>query len=427
MAHIAMIIPSLVGGGAERSVLTLAVGLGNRGHRVDIVLFSPMVEYCLELPGSVRLFTVQDRPSPEGTRLEDEAMTVISGTTPVWRVLVLLVGLVLKAVGGSRLSRTSLSMMRYIMCRKHPRRRVLRLTRYFDMHSPGIVFANLPKAEIVSFVSGELAKCNPPVVPTLRMSERYFRERRGWRARRERRKRLLERSPHIVTVSNGVAKEYSATLDICSDRITPIYNPVVTPHIARDAREEPDHPWLVDGGPDVILGAGRLDRQKDFGTLIESFRQVAAQRPCRLVILGKGPMLQELEDLALALGVSRDVSLPGWSSNPFAIMARARLFVLSSRYEGLPGVLIQALASGCPAVATDCPSGPAEILEDPNLLAPVGDSRALAQVMLRALAEPVDREAVQARASRFSEEHCLDEYERLIEVVLARHRSTGRD
>ena len=186
------------------------------------------------------------------------------------------------------------------------------------------------------------------------------------------------------------------------------------------AEEPPEHPWFGDGGPPVILGVGRLAQVKDFLTLIEAFRRVLAERPCRLLILGEGPMRSELESRILALGLEPRVSLPGWKENPYAFMAGAKLFVLSSRYEGFGLVLVEALACGCPAVSTDCPGGPAEILEDPTLLAPVGDPEALAKVMLRALARPMDKAVLQAKAARFSIEPAMDGYEKLISEILAR-------
>ena len=159
--------------------------------------------------------------------------------------------------------------------------------------------------------------------------------------------------------------------------------------------------------------------QKDFPTLIDAFRHVRAARPCRLVILGDGSLRPELEARIASLGLDDCVSLPGWVENPFAFMARSALFVLSSVYEGLPTVLIEALACGCPAVSTDCPTGPSEILEAPALLAPVGDPEALAQVMRRALDSPVDKAALRASAARFSVERAMDGYETLIADVLS--------
>ena len=209
------------------------------------------------------------------------------------------------------------------------------------------------------------------------------------------------------------------TLGVDARKAHVIYNPAVSPDIDELAQLQLDHPWFSDGGPPVILGVGRLVPQKDFSTLIDAFRLIRVSRPCRLVILGEGSLRSELEARIAGLGLEDCVSLPGWVENPFAFMARSALFVLSSVYEGFGLVLVEALACGCPAVATDCPAGPSEILEDPALLAPVGDPEALAQVMLRALDRPADKAALRARAARFSVERAMDGYETLIADVLS--------
>ena len=166
--------------------------------------------------------------------------------------------------------------------------------------------------------------------------------------------------------------------------------------------------------------AGRLTPQKDFATLIEAFHRVSAERSCRLVILGEGPRRPQLEDQVRALGIEDCVSRPGWTENPHAFMSKAALFVLSSRYEGFPGVLVEALACGCPAAATDCPAGPSEILEDLGLLAPVGDLEVLWWIMLRVLDRPVDKAALRALAVRFFMRRAVDRYENVIARIIAR-------
>ncbi len=254
-----------------------------------------------------------------------------------------------------------------------------------------------------------MARNCPPVIPIAHCSID-----RGRTGHLDFLQRVFPAACHVVAVSRGVAANFIETVHVPPGRITTIYNPVVTPGLARLAEEEPDHPWFGDGRPPVVLGAGRLATEKDFPTLIEAFRRVQAKRPCRLLILGEGPMRGELESRVRALGLEAHVALPGWMENPYAFMARARLFVLSSRHEGFGNALVEALACGCPAVSTDCPPGPAEILEDPTLLAPVGDPEALAQVMLRALARPVDSAMLRATAARYSLERATESYERVI-------------
>jgi glycosyltransferase involved in cell wall biosynthesis len=132
---------------------------------------------------------------------------------------------------------------------------------------------------------------------------------------------------------------------------------------------------------------GRLQQQKDYPTLLHAFAQVRQTRPVHLLILGEGKERAQLEELIKKLGLEDDVSMPGFVMNPYAYMARASMFVLSSRWEGLPTVLIEALCCGTPVVSTDCPSGPREILKDGQYgqLVPVGEANALAQAIASTL------------------------------------------
>ncbi|MBW2174070.1 MAG: glycosyltransferase, partial [Deltaproteobacteria bacterium] len=166
----------------------------------------------------------------------------------------------------------------------------------------------------------------------------------------------------IVAVSHGVAEDLSKITGLPIDRIQVIPNPVIVPRLATLAGHSVAHPWFNENQVPVILGVGRLTRQKDFPTLIKAFATVRAERPCHLVIIGEGRDRPALERLAAGLGIEDDVDLPGFAENPYAYMSRAALFVLSSLWEGSPNVLTEALSLGVPVVSTDCPSGPSEIL-----------------------------------------------------------------
>jgi glycosyltransferase involved in cell wall biosynthesis len=187
----------------------------------------------------------------------------------------------------------------------------------------------------------------------------------------------------IVAVSQGVADDLAQQIGIPRERIQVILNPIVTPELQRKAKAPLEHPWFSPGQPPVVLAVGRLHPQKDYPTLLEAFAQVRQARPARLLILGEGGERSRLEALIHQLGLEEDVSLPGFVENPFAYMSHASVFVLSSRWEGLPTVLIEALYCGAPLVATDCPSGPREILANGQYgrLVPVSDVRALAKAV----------------------------------------------
>jgi glycosyltransferase involved in cell wall biosynthesis len=167
----------------------------------------------------------------------------------------------------------------------------------------------------------------------------------------------------------------------------------------------------VPGAPPVILAVGRLTLQKDFPTLIRAFARLRARRSARLVILGEGELRDELEALVAELGLTADVALPGFVDNPFSWMRGSALFVLSSAWEGFGNVLVEAMACGTPVVSTDCPSGPAEILENGKWgrLAAVGDAEALARAIAEALDDPNPPD-VRARAAFFSVERSVDAY-----------------
>lgn len=191
----------------------------------------------------------------------------------------------------------------------------------------------------------------------------------------------------IVAVSQGVAKDLAKTVKIPLSSIQTIYNPVISSEIIEMSKEPIDHTWFNSGQIPIVLGVGKLEAQKDFLTLIRAFAKVRQQIQARLVILGWGPDRPKLESLIQELGLQDDIYLPGHVKNPYAYMANASVFVLSSAWEGLANVLIEAIAIGTPVVSTDCESGPSEILANGKYgyLTPVGDSDAIATSILQVL------------------------------------------
>lgn len=216
----------------------------------------------------------------------------------------------------------------------------------------------------------------------------------------------------VVAVSEGVAQDTRRITGLPADRVSVIRNPVVTAALLAQARQVIDHPWFGQGEPPVILGVGRLARQKDFPTLIRAFTRLRRERPGRLVILGEGNDRRALEALTAKLGIGEDVDLPGHVANPYAWMAKANLFVLSSIWEGSPNVLTEAMACGTPALATDCPSGPRELFADGRygLLVPVGDDAAMAAAMSRVLDGPPPAGALREAVREYSVEVSAGRY-----------------
>jgi glycosyltransferase involved in cell wall biosynthesis len=360
-APIAFFLPSLNGGGAERIILNLIQGIIERDLRVDLVLAAAKGPFLSQLPPAVRLV---DLHAP--------------------RVL----------------------------------RSVVPLAGYLRRERPRALVSSMNYANLVALWAAKLAGQGTPVVvtvhttpshskpqvsrPTARLWPPLLRTFYPWAA-------------SVVAVSRGAADDLAQWAGLPRDLVEVVYNPVITTAGLEAARQRPNHPWFGDGQPPVILGVGRLTAQKDFPTLIRAFADVRRQRPARLLILGEGEDRAELTALVQELGIAGDVDLPGFRDNALAYMASSALFVLSSAWEGLPTVLIEALAVGTPVVSTDCPSGPREILQDGRLgpLVPVGNPAALSAAMLKMLDSPELRIPAEA-LTPFTREAAVENYLRLI-------------
>ncbi len=323
----------MYGGGAERIVLALAGGVASRGIPVHLVLARQEGPYLSEVPASVQIVNLD-------TRRDLLALPALVRYLRRVRPRVLLSGLHtnLIALWARRLARGS---TRIIVC-EH----------------------NTLSSRVHHFASDVRMRWMP----------RFIRWFYPW-------------ADGIVAVSQGVADDLARETKIPRDHIRVIYNPIVTPELWAKARTPLEHPWFGPGQPPVILAVGRLTAQKDFPSLIKAFAQVQKDRSARLLILGEGEERQPLESLIDQLGLRGTVQLPGFIINPYPYMAQARAFVLSSSWEGLPGVLIEAMFCGTRLIATDCPSGPREILQDGRygLLVPVGDVDALGRAIESAL------------------------------------------
>jgi len=283
------------------------------------------------------------------------------------------------------------------------------LARYLRGQRPQALLAAKDRAGRAAVVARGLARTHTRLVLRLgtnlsaAMADRSPLERwlRCWPIRL-----LYPPVDQIVAVSEGVAADTAAIAGIPPGRIRVIRNPVITPELEALARKPCDHPWLRPGEPPVIVGAGRMQRQKDFPTLIRAFAKLDRARARRLLILGDGGDRPKLERLIRDLGLEGDVDLPGFKANPFPFLARARLFVLSSLWEGSPNVLTEAMALGTPVVATDCPSGPRELLDNGRfgpLVAPA-DADALAAAMAEILDHPQAPEILRAAVSEYRQE-----------------------
>ena len=331
---LAIFLPSLSGGGAERSMLNLAHGVAERGYPVELVLAQAKGPYLNLVHKDIRIV---DLKAP--------------------RVLASLPA----------------------------------LARYLRREQPRALISALNYANVVAVWARSLAG-----VPTkVLVNEQNTVSKSAFNSVRRRQrmvpyfmKHFYPWADYIIGNSQGVAEDLSRVTGLPPQRINILYNPVVTPEVQEKVHAPLHHPWFEPDQPPVILAVGRLTKQKDFPTLIRAFAQVLTKRPARLMILGEGVDRPMLEALVRELGLKDHVSLPGFVENPYAYMKRAALYVLSSRWEGLPTVLIEALYCGRPIVATDCPSGPREILAGGQYgaLVPVGDVDALSRAIEAGLA-----------------------------------------
>ncbi len=337
--RLAIFLPALYGGGAERTMLNLAHGITNHGYGVDLVLAQAEGPYLKEIPSSVRIVDL----------------------------------------GRGRITNSHRTL-----------KRLPSLVRYLRHEQPNAMLSALDRANFVAVWARRLAGVPRRVVicQQVTLSQDMLNQP----------SRLVRLSSHlarffypwadsVVGVSQGVVDDLVQVVGVPQHLVKVIYNPGITPELRKKAQIPLDHKWFQPGEPPVLLAVGRLMKQKDFTTLIKSFALLRQSRSARLLILGEGPERPLLESLIRQLNLEQEVSLPGFVENPYAYMARAAVYVLSSLYEGLPTVLVEALYCGAPIVATDCPSGPREILRNGEIghLVPVGDRTALAEAMVAAL------------------------------------------
>jgi len=369
--HLAVFVYGLSGGGSERRALTLAHAFATRGHKVDLVVACSQGPLYQELSPLVRLVAFDHR----------------------WRYLPW------AAMNKSRWALASVAALASYLRHEQPDV-VLSAANHVNDAALWARYLTRSRTRLVVRVSNQLS---PSAVYTRRAKALFRLQLAG---------RFYSWADAIIAISNGVADDVARVTGLPREHITTIYNPVVTPELQEKMRAPLDHPWFAPGNPPVLLAVGRLVDQKDFSTLLRAFVLVRAVRKARLIILGEGKERPALEALARELGIASDVDLPGFVLNPFPYMVRASVFVLSSAWEGFGNVVAEAMACGCPVVSTDCPSGPAEILDGGAYgpLVPVGDDAALAEAILSVLETPPDPERLRAQAALFSADRATDQY-----------------
>lgn len=356
LSRISLFWGDLTGGGIEHVMITLAEEFLHRGVETDIILLQRKGELQGRLPPDARVFNL------EAERLFES---------------------------------------------------VPALAEYFRDHHPFALLSAAPYLNRVALFARVLAGVSIPIV----ISEHNVSPIAGsnsflpdWGLMQLTRQ-IYSLADRMIAASEAIAEGVSRSLELRREEFDIIYNPVVGPKTFELAEQSVDHPWFSDERQPVVLGAGRLVKDKGFSTLLRAFAQIRETRRARLAILGEGKKRPALEQEAKQLGVSDHVWMPGFVSNPMKYMADASVFVLSSKSEGLGNVLIEAMACGTPVVSTDCPGGPSEILEEGKYgkLVPVEDPTALATGIEAALdgdVEPAPRSAL----DRFRRDRVAEQY-----------------
>lgn len=361
---LAFYVPWLTVGGVQRVTTTITNGLAARGYDVDLIVSYRTGDLLDEVNSDVRIVDLQTRRVPG---------IGIGASLPALRT-------------------------------------------YLSRREPSMLFSQMTYANVLCLLARRSTNADTKVFAT---------EHNTFGMKNDLKERLTNRvaaqlypsADEVLAVSSGVADSVAAATPLSRSEVTVMYNPVDVADVRARASEPVDHPWLESDAHEVVLSVGRLAEAKDLETWLRAFARVVERRPnARGILAGRGPVREEMESLAAKLGLEDVVDFPGFVDNPYGYMANASAFMLSSRHEGLPTVLIEALACGCPVVSTDCPSGPHAILEggEHGPLVDVGDERALADAVVQTLEHPSSPEVLRGRADAFGLDTILDEYERFI-------------
>lgn len=391
--RIAIFMPSLTGGGAEKGMLRLAEELAARGHEIDLLLTRVRAGHAAQIPQTLQPRRLHKSP--------DLAARAAVARVADRKLIARPVLLPLKSSWA----------LRYLPA----------LASYLEARRPHALLSGNSWPNLTALWAKQLAGVETRIVVSehVALSQRVAHLHAQWRWRHL--PALLQRyypqAAAVVTVSIGVADDLANATGLPRSAISAVYNADVCERLLARAQQPAPLMDFGNGAEPLVLGIGRLHPQKDFPALLKAVALLRhAGVGVRLLILGEGAQRRSLEALAQELGIADAVRMPGFVEHPPAYLARAAVFVLSSRYEGLPGVLIQALACGCPSVATDCPSGPHEILDGGRYgrLVPVADPQALASAIRGALDAPEDRDELRRRSRDFSVERAVERYEQLL-------------
>lgn len=337
MSRIALLMPDLAAGGAERVMLMLAQEFTAKGHQIDLLVFKAEGQLLEFVPTRVRLVDLRARDLGLGQ-----------------------IGL---AISAAR-----------------------RLSKWISAEKPDVLLSTVTGANLVALLARAVARSGTSVV--VREAQRVSNV--GSKFRTLAMRWLYPRAHAVVGVSRTVSAELIHMIGLSPGLVHEIPNPVDLEFLRKQSAVAVEHPWIRDPNAPLIVAAGRLVTEKDYSTLLRAFALLRGNSNAKLIILGEGPERNRLESLAVELKIQDHVQLAGFDPNPWRWMANADLYVLSSRSEGNPNSLLEALALGLPVVATRYDDSITAFAARWNItLAPPGDAETLSGVMAQQLASPL--------------------------------------
>ncbi|MFN8144527.1 MAG: glycosyltransferase [Bacteroidia bacterium] len=365
LSHLSIVIGSLRMGGAERAAVNLANEFSSRGIRTDVVMVNAEGEFMNDLSPSVRVVDLH------------AGRTRKAGNT---------------------------------------------FAKYLKSENPQIIIAIQAHVQLMVMMSIHRHRLRVPVILN---EQSMFSVNVPVKGFRQLVFRLLARhyfpmAAAVTAVSSASALDFTRCFPEMNGKVDVIYNPVITGINRFTEEPAPDHPFFRNKNIPVVISAGRLTESKDFPTLLKAIAIVREKKEVNLIILGEGEMRESLLQLSHDLHIQNAVSLQGFIPNPMLWMNYADVFVLSSKYEGLPFVMVEAMAAGCSVISTDCPGGSSEVLENGRYgtLVPVSAPETMADALFQTLSNRTDKNLLQQRAREFSAVQVVNNYMDLIQKIL---------
>jgi len=402
--RIAMVIHVLNIGGAGKVVVNLAQGFIKKGYEVDIVFIHRKGGLLSILSPEVNLYELL----PDRRKLKLWILNKIN--TFLYPDLILKkVQYIAIYLTGILICNKKLKMLgRYNIC-------AIELTKYIKKRKPDVMLPFLLKTCIISVLARKISKQKCHLIideQNIPISMLSVYKKSTSKILINFIKALYPETDGMIVSSQKIADEIKILTEKVKD-IYVIHNPVIDTEVFENyCREEITHPWIKSRQYPVILSAGRLAPEKDFKTLLKATAIVCKTKEVRLIILGDGKEKENMKRTVDELHIGDKVDIIGFVMNPYPYMKNASVFVLSSKNEGFGNVLVEAMACGCPIVSTDCPGGPAEILDNGRYgkLVPVGNDKALADAILETLDKPLPAEILKKRGMEFSVDKITGEY-----------------